>query len=100
LCQAQEPRATALMITNSVDEAILLSDRILALGRGPGASLSSAVTVPLPRPRSADLMLHNEEAVRVRAEVTDFLTSGSKPKDRRAIDADERSRNLVVEQSI
>jgi nitrate/nitrite transport system ATP-binding protein len=76
LCQAQEPRATGLMITNSVDEAILLSDRILALGRGPGASLSSAVVVPLARPRSGDLMLHNEEAVKVRAQVTEFLTSG------------------------
>ena len=51
LCQAQTRRATALMITNSVDEAILLSDRILALGRGPGASLSPAVPVNLPRPR-------------------------------------------------
>src|SRR5207249_2141410 len=77
LCQAQSPRATALMITNSVDEAILLSDRILALGRGPGASLSSAVPVTLSRPRAADLMMHNDEAVRVRARITEFLTAGS-----------------------
>jgi nitrate/nitrite transport system ATP-binding protein len=79
LCQAQTPRATALMITNSVDEAILLSDRILALGRGPGASLSSAVPVTLPRPRGAGLMMHNDEAVRVRARVTEFLTANSRP---------------------
>lgn len=78
LCQTQEPKATAVMITNSVDEAILLSDRILALGRGPGASLSSAVQVTLPRPRSADMMLHDDEAVRVRAQVTEFLTEGSR----------------------
>src|SRR6266852_1683709 len=78
LCQAQEPRATALMITNSVDEAILLSDRILALGHGPGASLSSAVPVTLARPRAADLMMHNDEAVRVRARVTEFLTANSR----------------------
>ncbi|MEP6961508.1 MAG: ABC transporter ATP-binding protein, partial [Acidobacteriota bacterium] len=63
LCEAQKPRATALMITNSVDEAVLLSDRILALGRGPGATLSPAISVALPRPRSADLMLHDDEAV-------------------------------------
>jgi nitrate/nitrite transport system ATP-binding protein len=78
LCQTQQPRATALMITNSVDEAVLLSDRILALGRGPGASLSTPVAVPLARPRPADLLLRNEEAVRVRAQVTDFLTAGAR----------------------
>ena len=80
LCEAQTPKATVLMITNSVDEAILLSDRILALGRGPslnhGASLSTAAPVTLSRPRAADLLLHNEEAVRVRARVTELLISG------------------------
>jgi ABC-type nitrate/sulfonate/bicarbonate transport system ATPase subunit len=69
------------MITNSVDEAILLSDRILTLGRGPGAlasaSLSVAVPVTLSRPRASDLMMHNEEAVWVRARVTESLTSRS-----------------------
>ncbi|HEY4365287.1 MAG TPA: ABC transporter ATP-binding protein [Bryobacteraceae bacterium] len=75
LCQAQEPRATALMITNSVDEAILLSDRIVALGRGPGASLSEAVPVSLARPRAADLMMHDEEAIWVRGQVSEFLAS-------------------------
>jgi len=86
LCQAQTPRATALMITNSVDEAILLSDRILALGRGPGASLSASVPVTLPHPRAADLMMHDDAAVRVRARVTEFLTAGSATdiKDRAA----------------
>ena len=77
LCQAQSPRATVLMITNSIDEAILLSDRILALGRGPGASLSAAVDVTLSRPRRADLMNHNDEAVRVKARLGEFLTAGS-----------------------
>jgi nitrate/nitrite transport system ATP-binding protein len=66
------------MITNSVDEAVLLSDRILALGRGPAASLSPAFPVRLPKPRSADLMLHDEEAVRVRVEVTEFLTESAR----------------------
>ena len=77
LCEAQSPRATVLMITNSVDEAILLSDRILALGRGPAAALSPAAPVTLARPRAADLLLHDEEAVRVRARVTELLTSSA-----------------------
>jgi ABC-type nitrate/sulfonate/bicarbonate transport system ATPase subunit len=74
------------MITNSVDEAILLSDRILALGRRvsgkDAATLSMAAPVTLPRPRAADLLMHDEEAVRVRARVTDLLTSGASKKNR------------------
>jgi nitrate/nitrite transport system ATP-binding protein len=77
LCEAQHPRATVLMITNSVDEAILLSDRILGLSRRPGATLGAAVPVALPRPRATSMMLHDEQAVRVRAAMTEFLTSGS-----------------------
>jgi len=81
LCEAQRPKATVLMITNSVDEAILLSDRILALGRRvsrkDAATLSEAAPVTLAQPRAADLLMHNEEAVRIRARVTDLLTSGS-----------------------
>jgi nitrate/nitrite transport system ATP-binding protein len=78
LCQMQTPRATALMITNSVDEAVLLSDRIVALGRGPGATLSAAVPVTLPRPRRASELLRDEQAVRVRARITEFLIAGSR----------------------
>jgi nitrate/nitrite transport system ATP-binding protein len=75
LCSAAARPVTALMITNSVDEAILLSDRILALGRGPGASLSPAIPVPLARPRGADLLMHDEQAIRVRARLAEFLTA-------------------------
>jgi nitrate/nitrite transport system ATP-binding protein len=82
LCEAQQPRATVLMITNNVDEAVLLSDRILALSRGPAATLSSAIDVNLPRPRSADLMLYDEDAVKVRAQVTEFLTANARPGNR------------------
>jgi nitrate/nitrite transport system ATP-binding protein len=78
LCEAQQPRATVLMITNSVDEAVLLSDRILALGRGPAATLSSSFHVTLPKPRNADLMAHSEDAVKLRARVTEFLTDNSR----------------------
>jgi nitrate/nitrite transport system ATP-binding protein len=86
LCDEQKPRATVLMITNSVDEAILLSDCILALGRRvsgkEAATLSMAAPVTLARPRAADLLMHDEEAVRVRACVTDLLTSSASKKNR------------------
>ena len=77
LCNSVGRPVTALMITNNVDEAILLSDRILALSRGPGATLSPAVPVNLPRPRAADLLLHDDQAVRVRNRLAEFLSAGS-----------------------
>lgn len=77
MCSAAAKPVTALMITNNVDEAILLSDRIVVLGRGPGAALSPAVPVELARPRAADLLLHDEHAIRIRARLAEFLTAGS-----------------------
>ncbi|MBI4909027.1 MAG: ABC transporter ATP-binding protein [Acidobacteria bacterium] len=77
LCTAVERPVTALMITNSVDEAILLSDRILALSRGPGATLSPSIAVPLAKPRSANLLMHDEGAARIRVRLAEFLIGAS-----------------------
>jgi nitrate/nitrite transport system ATP-binding protein len=44
-------RCTVILVTNDVDEAILLSDRVHALTPGPGAVLGPAIPVALPRPR-------------------------------------------------
>ncbi|MFN7922667.1 MAG: ABC transporter ATP-binding protein [Bryobacteraceae bacterium] len=74
LCTEAEKPVTALMITNNVDEAILLSDRILALTKGPGATLGPAIPVELPRPRTAATLLHDERAVRIRSKVAQYLT--------------------------
>ncbi|MGH9722330.1 MAG: ABC transporter ATP-binding protein [Bryobacteraceae bacterium] len=75
MCSERASAVTALLITNSVDEAILLSDRILALGRPPGASLGEAVPVNLPKPRTAHMLAHDDEVVRIRAKVVESLTS-------------------------
>jgi nitrate/nitrite transport system ATP-binding protein len=61
------------MITNSVEEAILLSDRIVPLSRGPKATLRPAVDVTLPRPRTPDTLAHSDETVRIQARVIDSL---------------------------
>lgn len=98
LCSAAARPVTALMITNSVDEAILLSDRILALGRGPGASLSPAIPVPLPRPRADNLLMHDEQAIRIRARLAEFLTAAPKPADKAARqDARQIVKDFAVE---
>lgn len=77
LCRAAARPVTALLITNSVEEAILLSDRIHALGRGPGATLSPAFPVDIPRPRSASLLMRNADAIALRHSLAEYLTSGS-----------------------
>lgn len=46
----QQEKRTILMITNDVDEAILLADRIIPMSAGPGATLGEPVTVQLRRP--------------------------------------------------
>jgi nitrate/nitrite transport system ATP-binding protein len=61
------------MITNNLDEALLLSDQIIPMTRGPRATLSTPISVPIPRPRTESQLLHDEAAVRVRAKVVEFL---------------------------
>lgn len=62
------------MITNNVEEAILLSDRIIPMTRGPRATLGAPVPVALLKPRSISQLLHDEDAGRVRAMVVECLT--------------------------
>jgi nitrate/nitrite transport system ATP-binding protein len=63
------------MITNSVEEAILLSDRIVPIVPGPPATLGAAIPVMLPRPRSVTQLAHDEQASHVRAHVVATLTA-------------------------
>jgi nitrate/nitrite transport system ATP-binding protein len=91
LCSEAGRPVTALMITNSVDEAILLSDRILALSRGPGASLSPAVSVPAARPRAAEMLLHDAQAIRIRAKLAEFV-AGGRGGGRPAAEAEQAAR--------
>ena len=44
-------RTTTIMVTHDVDEAVLLSDRIVMLGNGPAATIGEILAVPLARPR-------------------------------------------------
>ena len=74
LCRRAEKAVTVLMITNNVDEAILLSDRIVPLSRGPRATLASSVEVSLPQPRCAAELMHDEAVVRIRSRIVEALT--------------------------
>lgn len=67
----QSERKTCLLITNDVDEAIVLADRIIALN--PDGTLGREFAVDLPRPRDRSAMNHDETFKSLRAEVTRYL---------------------------
>ncbi len=71
----EEERQTCLMITNDVDEAILVADRIVALNPGPRASLGPMFTVELDRPREKSSLNHNERFKGLRNAVTNYLVA-------------------------
>ncbi len=64
-------RKTCVLITNDVDEAILLADRIIPLN--PDGTLAEAIPVALPRPRDRSAMNHDEAFKALRAKVTNYL---------------------------
>jgi nitrate/nitrite transport system ATP-binding protein len=74
LCSDLGRLVTTIMITNNVDEALLLSDRIVPMTRGPRARLGTPVQVAMPKPRNAAQLTHDEEAMRVRSHVIESLT--------------------------
>ena len=83
LCSSTERPVTTIMITNSVEEAILLSDRIVPMLPGPPATLGAPIPVLLPRPRSVAQLAHDEEATHVRTHVIATLTAALGSRIRR-----------------
>ena len=68
-----ERRSTVVLVTNDVDEAILLADRIYPMTPGPGAVLGPAIEVGLPRPRRRRHMSLAPAYQKVRQEIVEFL---------------------------
>ena len=64
-------KKTCVLITNDVDEAILLADRIIPLN--PDGTLAEAIPVTIPRPRDRTAMNGDAEFKRLRAKVTTYL---------------------------
>ncbi len=66
-------RSTVVMVTHDVDEAVLLSDRIVMLTNGPAATIGEILAVGLPRPRSRVELAEDQRYVHCRKAVIDFL---------------------------
>lgn len=55
----EENHVTAVMVTHDVDEAVLLSDRIVMLTNGPGSKIGGILEVDIPRPRKRMDVVHH-----------------------------------------
>ena len=66
-------QSTVVMVTHDVDEAVLLSDKIVMLTNGPAAHVGEILTVSLPRPRKRLELVANSQYIRAREGVLKFL---------------------------
>jgi len=64
---------TVIMITHDVDEAVLLSDRIVMMSNGPSATVGEILNIDLPKPRNRLALAENPVYNHYRAEVVRFL---------------------------
>lgn len=69
----EKERKTIVLVTNDVDEAILLADRVIPLTPAPNATLAKEFKVDIDRPRNASAMNSNDTFIKLRAEITAYL---------------------------
>lgn len=73
LAIVQKTHSTVVMVTHDVDEAVLLSDRIVMLTNGPAATIGEVLPVKLPRPRNRVELAEDPDYIHYRKAVIDFL---------------------------
>lgn len=73
LCEHE--RKTFVMVTHDVDEALLLSDRIVVMGHGPNATVKHDLAVPFARPRDAETLDAVPEYHQLRSFLLESLTA-------------------------
>ena len=66
-------RSTVVMVTHDVDEAVLLSDRIVMLTNGPAATIGEVLDVDIARPRNRVALAEDARYLQCRKAVIDFL---------------------------
>ncbi|MEQ1827940.1 MAG: ABC transporter ATP-binding protein, partial [Pirellula sp.] len=64
---------TTLMVTHDVDEAVMLSDRIVMMTNGPAATIGDIVSIRLDRPRQRETVMETQEYLDYRESVVSFL---------------------------
>ena len=66
-------QSTVVMVTHDVDEAVLLSDKIVMMTNGPSATIGEVLSVDLPRPRNRVELAESTQYLHYRKAVIDFL---------------------------
>jgi nitrate/nitrite transport system ATP-binding protein len=69
----EQQRKTVVLVTNDVDEALLLADRIIPLTTAPNATLGREFRVDLARPRDRAAVNHDARYRQLRGEITEYL---------------------------
>lgn len=77
-----EHKITSVMVTHDVDEALLLSDRIVMLTNGPEAHIGQILEVPIPRPRQRLEVVNHPSYYNLRNEMIYFLNQQKQAKKR------------------
>jgi nitrate/nitrite transport system ATP-binding protein len=83
----QEAGVTTVMVTHDVDEALLLSDRVVMMTNGPEAGIGQILTVPFARPRQRLAVMEDPDYYRLRGELIGFLQQQRRLRQRRATSA-------------
>lgn len=79
----EESGVTCVMVTHDVDEALLLSDRIVMLTNGPEAHIGQILEVPIPRPRHRMEVVNHPSYYALRSEMIYFLNQQKRDKKRK-----------------
>ena len=66
-------QSTVVMVTHDVDEAVLLSDKIVMMTNGPAATIGEVLPVPIARPRNRVALAEDPQYLQCRKAVIDFL---------------------------
>ncbi len=80
----EETRMTCVMVTHDVDEALLLSDRLVMLTNGPESYIGQILDVPFPRPRNRLEVVNHPNYYSLRSEMVYFLNQQKRDKQRKA----------------
>ncbi|CAN1212143.1 nitrate ABC transporter ATP-binding protein [Tumidithrix helvetica PCC 7403] len=76
----EESHVTAIMVTHDVDEALLLSDRVVMLTNGPESKIGQIMEVNIPRPRHRLEVVNHPSYYSMRSEIIYFLNQQKKDK--------------------
>ena len=80
----EESHVTCIMVTHDVDEALLLSDRIVLLTNGPASYVGQILDVPIPRPRTHVSVVKDPNYYGLRNEIVYFLNQQRRAKKRQS----------------